>query len=166
MHRATRRKQIEGIEVRVGTADAYTQVHVRDGVLRIAGRPGIGEGVSLPDRLAAADTQCTEVRERDLVVAARDRDGESITRCESGERDRAHSWRTHDKGAFEADIDPTMLAAGVRVTAHREAAEHRAVSRPGPRPRRRTGRESGEDGSRESDGPSRCPSSEHCSNVA
>jgi hypothetical protein len=56
LHRTTRRKQIEGIDVRVGTAHAHTQMHVRDRVLRIAGRPGIRDDVSLQHRLAAMDT--------------------------------------------------------------------------------------------------------------
>jgi hypothetical protein len=56
-----RREQRQRIDVALGVPDSDAEVDVRDVVLRIAGRPRLGDGSSFRDVLAALDEQRAEM---------------------------------------------------------------------------------------------------------
>ena len=134
---APRRKKSERVDVRLGGADADAEVHVWHRVLRLPRRSGPREQVTLRDRLAPTNLQLAEVSQRRFILTGRDRHGEAVDRCRPGECDRAVDGRARARRAAQGDVDAAVLPTRVRVAAHREPAQHRAVGGPRPGPRRR-----------------------------
>jgi len=81
----TRRKELERVDVRLGATDPNAEVHVWHRVLRFPGRTRLAQDVPLGDGLAATDVQLPEMRQRRLVLARRDRDGQAVCRDRAGE---------------------------------------------------------------------------------
>jgi hypothetical protein len=129
--RATRRKELERVDVRLGVTDPYAEVHVRHVVLRLPGRAGLCELVPFRDRLATTDVQPSEMSQRRLVLACRDGDREAVGGDRPGERHRAGRGRAERERRTEPDVDATMLPGRIRVAADREPAQERAVRGPG-----------------------------------
>jgi hypothetical protein len=163
---ATRRKELERIDVRLRVTDPNAEVHVGHRVLRLPGRTGLGQHVALRDRLAATDVQLAEMRQRCLVLACCDRDGEAVGGDRPGEGHRAGRRRAERRAAPEPDIDASMLAGCVRIAADGEPAQYRAVRGPGPRPRRRANGERADHRHGQCCEHTRCLESEHGSTVA
>jgi hypothetical protein len=162
----TRRKELEGVDVRLGVTEPYAQVHVGHRVLRLPGRTGLPQHVPFRDRRAATDVQLPEMRQGRLVLARRDRDREAVGGDRPGERHRAGHGRAERESRAEPDVDATMLPGRIRVAAHGEPVQYRTVRRPGPRPRRRAHRKRADNSGSESCEQSRCLGSEHESTVA
>jgi hypothetical protein len=163
---ATRRKQLEGVDVRFGVTYPYAQVHVGHRVLRLPGRTGLPQHVAFRDRLATTDVQSPEVRQGRLVLAGRDRDRETVGGDRPGERHGAGHGRAERGSRAETDVDATMLPGRIRVAADGEPAQYRTVRGPGPRPRGRAhGKRADNGGSKSCEQP-RCLGSEHESTVA
>jgi hypothetical protein len=143
-------------------------VDVRRGVLELAGEPRICEWITLGHGSALADAKRPEVGERGLVaVVGHDRDGETVRRHRTGERDLTRDWSTDRARVPERDVDAAMLARGVLVVPDRELAQHGSVRGPGPAEstggaHRRSPAEDDEKAERQS----RCHSSEHGATVA
>jgi hypothetical protein len=115
---ATRRKELERIDVRLGATDPYAQVHVGHGVFRLPGRTGLRQHVPFRDRLATTDVHRSEMSQRRLVLARRDRDREAVGGDRPGERHRAGHGRAERESGAEPDVDATMLPDRIRVSAH------------------------------------------------
>jgi hypothetical protein len=163
---ATRRKELERIDVRLRVTDTNTEVHVGHRVLRLPGRTGLRQHVAFRDRLAATDVQLAETRQRCLVLACCDRDGEAVGGDRPGEGHRAGHGRAERCAAPEPDVDASMLAGRVCIAADGKPAQYRAVRGPGPRPRGRANGERGHHGHGECCEHTRCLESEHESTVA
>ena len=162
---APRRKEAERVDVRLG-ADADTEVRVGHRVLRLPRRSGLREHVTLRDRLAPTNVQLAEVRQRRFVLTGRDRQSEAVDRCRPGKRDRAGDGRAKARRASQGDVDAAVLATRVRVAAHREPAQDRAVGGPRPGPRRRAGHQRAGGDEPEASEQLRCLRSEHGATVA
>jgi hypothetical protein len=134
---ATRRKQLERVDVRLGVAHPDAEVHVRHDVFRVPGRAGLSEDVPFRDNVAATDVQFAEMRQCRLVLARRDRDRQAVRRDRPGEGHRAGYGRPEHGSAAQRDVDASMLPGRIRVAAHREPAQHWPFCGPGPRPRGR-----------------------------
>jgi hypothetical protein len=132
---------------------------VGHGVLGLAGRPSLGDGLPFDDVCAPAYEEGAEMRQRYLVaVGGADRDGEAVRGHLTGEGDLTRRRGAYDTGVLEGDVDPSVLAAGIRVVADYVAAQDRAVGRPGPGERfGRRDEQPGEGGESGRDEP-RCPS--------
>jgi hypothetical protein len=132
---------------------------VGHGVLGLAGRPRLGDGLPFDHVRPTAHEKRAEMRQRGLVaICGADRDGEAVRRHVTRERDLARGRSPHDAGVLEGDVDPPVLATGIRVVADGVSAKDRAVGRPGPGERigrcdEQTGK--GGEGSRDE---FRCPS--------
>jgi len=163
---ATRRKELERIDVRLRVSYPNAEVHVGQRVLRLSGRTGLRQHVAFRDRLAATDAQLAEMRQRCLVLACRDRDGEAVGGDRAGEGHRAGHGCPERRAAPEPDVDASMLAGRVRIATDGEPAQYRAVSGPGPRPRGRANGERADHRHREWCEHTRCLESEHGSTVA
>ena len=163
---ATRRKELERVDVRLGVTDPDAEVHVRHGVLRLPGRAGLRQLVPFRDRLAATDVQPSEMSQRRLVLACRDGDREAVGGDRPGERHRAGRGRAERERRTEPDVDATMLPGRIRVAADREPAQERAVRGPGPCPRGRAGGQRADHCGSERCEQFRCLGSEHASTVA
>ncbi len=136
-------------------------------MLCIARRPRVSDRVSLGDERALPDAERPEMCERRLVsVASEDRDREPVRRDLAGERNLARRGRADGGAVVYCDVDAAMLARGVLVSGHCIAAEHVAVSWPGPRPSRCAGDERPDQSDDRADDPSRCPVREHGATVA
>jgi hypothetical protein len=163
----SRRKEREGIHVVVVGADPDSQMDVRHGVLGLARRAGVCDGVALRHLHAALDAQRAEVRQRRLVpVAGDDRHRQPVRGHRPCERDLTRCGSTDHRSAVEGDVDPPMLAARVLVVSDRVAAQHSAVGRPGPGQCRGADRQRPPEHEPEAECASRCPPSEHRSTVA
>jgi len=100
---------------------------------------GVARGTRLGHRLALVDVgtapyeKRSEMRERGFV-AARGDDGDrgAVRRNLTGEGHLAGRGRADDGSSVDRDIDPAVLSGRVRVVAHGEAPEHRALGRPAP----------------------------------
>jgi hypothetical protein len=163
---ATRRKELKGVDVRLGVTDPDAEVHVGHGVLRLPSRTGLPHRVPFRDRLAATDVQLPEVRQRRLVVARRDRDRQAVGGDRTGEGHCAGHGRAERESSAEPDVDATMLPGRIRVSAHGEPAQYRTVCGPRPRPRGRAHGKRADNTGSESCKQSRCLGSEHESTVA
>lgn len=119
---ATRRKELERVDVRLRVTDPNAEVHVRHRVLHLPGRTGLGQHVALRNRLAATDVQLPEMRQRRLVLASCDRDGEAVCGDRPGERHRARHGRAKRGGTPEPDVDASVLAGRVRIATDGEPA--------------------------------------------
>ena len=131
----TRRQQRGRVDVplRLG-GEPDPDVHVRAahlGVARGADRP---DDVAFGDRGALRDRGRAEVRERDRVAVG-GRDRERAPRARDG-ADVGHlprRGRAHGTARVACEVEPAVLAAGVRVVrVERVGLEHGAVRRPGP----------------------------------
>ncbi len=161
-----RRKERQGVDVLV-LPDAHAEVDVRDVVLELARRPGLGNRVTLGYPRALPDEERAEVGERRAVaVAGRDRDREPMRRNRARERHLAGRRRADRRAPEDLDVDPAMLAGGVPVVADGECPEHRSVGGPPPRVRVPGHDERGCGPCRQSERASRCPPSEHAPTVA
>ena len=106
---------------------------VGNGVLGLAGRPRLGDGLAFGHVRAPPHEERSEMRQRGLVtVGGADRDGEAVRRHLTRERDLARGRSPHDASVLEGNVDPPVLATGVRVVADDVSAKDRAVGRPGP----------------------------------
>jgi hypothetical protein len=106
---------------------------VGHGVLGLAGRPRLGDRLPFDDVCATPDEEHSEMRQRCLVaLGGADRDGVAVRGDLASEGDLTRGRSAHDAGVLEGDVDPSVLAAGVRVVADRVAAQDRTVGRPGP----------------------------------
>ena len=163
-----RREQAEWVDVRVAVGDPDAKVDVGRLVLSVTGRPGLGDRISLADRVALSDAQVSEMRERGFVaVGGLDRDREAVSGDLAREGHLARGRRPNGRRRADRDVEAAVLAGRVLVTAHGELSEHRAVCRPGPCPRRmRAQSERSRQPGRDADCPSRCPESEHGATVA
>jgi hypothetical protein len=162
----TRRKELERVDVRLGVTDPNTEVHVWHWMLRFSRRTGLRQHVPLRDGLAATDVQLPEMRQRRLVLARHDRDGQAVCRDRAGERHRAGYGRAERGSGAEPDVDATMLPGCVLVAADGEPAQYRAVRGPGPCPGGGADGERADHRGRESREQSRCLGSEHETTVA
>ena len=167
---APRRKERERIDVRLARADADAEMDVRNGMLRFAGRTGVGDHIAFRDESTAPDAQRPEVRQRHLVVLEFDRHREAVRRDLAREGDGTPDGRAHRPRAPESDVDPAVLTRGVRVSTDGESLEDLPVRRPCPRPRGCAGHERPAQGDPDAGRPppdrARCPSSEHATTVA
>ena len=108
---------------------------VRDVVLRLSGRPGLGDRVALLDGRAALHEQRPQMREgRLMAVAGSNRHGETVSGNLTCERDLSGRGRAYDVRAAECNVHPSMLPARVLVVRHRELAKDGTVRGPCPRP--------------------------------
>jgi len=132
-----RREEGEWVDV-VILADPNAEMHVRDRMLRLAGRAGIGYRVAFRNGRTTTDAQRAEMREGGLhSVRRRDRDGEAVRRHRTGERHLARSRGPHRRRVAYGDVHAPVLTRLVLVIADGEATEHCAIYRPRPRGGRR-----------------------------
>jgi len=111
-------------------------VHVGRVDLWLGGLPDAPDRCSFLDRRALRHRRRAEMCERNGVpVGSRDRDNEPAARHLAHERHLAAGRRVDGRAQVAADVDAPVLAAGVRVGAETEGAEHRSVDRPRPGPR-------------------------------
>ena len=137
--RARLRQEAQRVEVALlvgGFADSEVDIgHVQ---LRDAARTDGADLIAFPYSLATPDAERTEVHEGHRVaVRSPERHGLAAAGNASGERDGPGGGRG-DRGACRgADVDPAVLAAGVRVTrVERERRQYRSRHGPGPAERR------------------------------
>jgi hypothetical protein len=98
-------------------------MQIRDLVLGLARPPRLGDRRTLADRDARLHQERAEMRERRLVaVCRRDRHRQAVRRHLAGERHLAGGRRAHALLSLDRDVDPAMLAGGVRIVADRESA--------------------------------------------
>jgi hypothetical protein len=144
-HRA-RRQVAEWIDValRLGR-ETDPQVHIGACDLGVAARADRADRVPLGDRRILRDANRAEVRERDGEPVGRgDRDAPARARDRAGEGHRPGGRRTHGRTCLGGDVDPAMLARGVRVRrVERELLDDGAGDGPGPGLRGRRGEERG-----------------------
>jgi hypothetical protein len=96
---------------------------IRDVVLRLSGRPSLGDRAALLDGRAALHEQCPEMGEGRLVtIASCDRHGQAVGGNLSGETDHPTRGRTHDVRAAERNVHAAVLPARVLVVRDRELA--------------------------------------------
>jgi hypothetical protein len=119
---------------------------VRPGHLRHAARPDRSDNGAFLDDDALEHADRAQVCERDgVAVGGLDRERLAARRHGARERDGSSGRRADGVArGGGAHVDPPVLAAGVRVFAERERAQHGPGSRPRPRLRRRGEREQGE----------------------
>jgi hypothetical protein len=137
-------------------------------VLFFAGRTGVGDRISLADRLTLPDAENAQMRQRSLVAGrGHDRDSQPVRRNLTGERDLPRRGRTNRRCPAERDVDAAMLARGVPVVLYGEPAQQWPVGGPCPRPGR-VGTQGEKQGGYRTDThrPLRCPASEHGATVA
>jgi hypothetical protein len=163
---ATRRKELERIDIRLRVTDPNAEVHVGHRVLRLPGRTGLRQHVAFRDRLAATDVQLPEMRQGCLVLACCDRDGEAVGGDRPGEGHRAGNGRAERWAAPEPDVDASMLAGRVCIATNGEPTQYPAIRGPGPRPRGRADGERADHRRSKCCEHSRCLESEHGSTVA
>jgi hypothetical protein len=125
-------RQRVDVAVRVrGQADA--QIDVRLGPLGLAARADRADDVALGDLGSDRDPDRAEMDERDRVpVLGTDRQAEPLLWKPAGEGDDSGRCGTDVRTGRGADVDPAVLAAGVRIPIGDERPEHRPVDRPGP----------------------------------
>ena len=161
-----RRKQFEWVDVGLGHGEPDAEMQIRDVVLSLTGRAGVGDGIALGDVPALADVQRSEMCERGSVSVARhDRHGQPADRDLTRERHLAGRGSPDQTRFAECDVDPPVLSGGERV-ANREPTQDRAVGGPCPSPGGRAGSERPRRCSEEDERPARCPSGEHGATVA
>lgn len=136
--RGPRREQRERIQVavRIGR-QADTEMDIWLSPLGLAARPDGAHDIALFNRRSGAHTDRAEVDERDgVAVGGANRQTEPLVRQLARERDDAQSRRPDVAGHRRRHVDPTVLAAGIRVVLCDERAQHGAVHGPGPARRR------------------------------
>ena len=117
--RRTRRQQRQRVDVPLGIAgDPHAEVDVRLCVFRRPARADQPEGRALGDGCAAANTDRSEVEERDRVAVDRpDGDGEPASGNGARERDRPGGRRADGGASAPADVDSAMVPGGIWVVA-------------------------------------------------
>ena len=138
-----KRERVE-IPVRV-RSQADAEIHVRLGHLRLAARADRPDDVPLLDCGSDRDADRAQVDQGDGVpVLGTDRHAAPLARQLTCEGDDPGRRCAHVGSRRRADVDPAVLAAGVRVVAGDERPQHRPVDRPGPGSRARDVREGDE----------------------
>lgn len=129
------RQQRERVDVSLlvgGHADA--EVDVRLGPIGLATRPDRGHRGSLRHGVALANEEGAEMLERDCVpVCSPDRECLASLRHGPGEGDGSRCGSTDVGIEISGNVDPAVLAAGVRIASEDERPEHLSVYGPGPR---------------------------------
>ena len=131
----TRRKQRQRIHIAVGIGGhPYSEVDVRNLVLRCPTRADGAHRSSLTDDLALGDKDRSEMDECHGVPVAR-LDRHDLAVGSDGARKRDDPGRGRRDGGLVRgrDIDSAMLAAGVRIVSVHERPQDVTRSRPGPR---------------------------------
>ena len=114
--------------------------------LGLAARADRADDVALADLSADGQPDRAQVDERDRpAVLGSDRQAETLSRQSSGERDHPTRGGTDVRARGSCDVDPSVLAARVRIAVGHERPQHRPVDRPGPRRRSRRKHECGEE---------------------
>jgi hypothetical protein len=149
-----RRQQRERVEIAVRVRrQTDAQMDIRLGAFGLSARPDGPHDLAFADGRPHPDRDRAQVDERGRVpVLGPDRQAPTFVWQLPGESDDSGRRRHHIRARRRADVDSTVLAAGVGVVPSDERPKHRAVDRPAPP--RRTG---GPDGRRERNG-SRCHS--------
>jgi hypothetical protein len=133
-----RGQQREWVEVAVrirGQADA--EVDVRLIPFGLTARADRGHDVAFLDRGAGRHADRADVHERDRVaVRSANRHAEPFVRHLAGEGDDAGRGRAEVGARRASDVDPAMLAPGVRIVVGRERSQNRSVDWPRPPGRR------------------------------
>jgi hypothetical protein len=131
---AASRKQAERVDVAVlvgGDSNAEVDVGFRQ--LGLAARTDRPDRFPLHDGHALGHGHGPEVDERHRVaVGGRDCDGPSATRDGAREGHGARHRRDDVSARGTADVDPAVLARGVRIAPEREWLQYRPVHGPGP----------------------------------
>jgi hypothetical protein len=120
------------IAVRIlGVPDA--EVDVRDVVFDRSARADRPDGRALSDLVAAPHARRAEMREGHRVtIGCQDRHASAAHRHGACERDRSGSRCNHGRVRWSPDVDPPVLAGGVRIVAENELLQDGALN--GPRP--------------------------------
>ena len=134
--RGQKRQRVD-VTVRL-RGQAYAEVDVRLAPLGLAARADRGHDITFFDRGARGDADRADVHERDRVpVFSTNCEAEPFARHLAGERDDAGCGSAELGARSACDVDPAMLAAGVRVALGRERSQDRAIDWPRPPCRRR-----------------------------
>lgn len=149
-HTRGKKRQRVDVAVRFG-GQADPEVDVRLDPLGVAARADRADGLSFLDRSPCRHADRSEMDERDRVAVGRaNRQAEPFARKLPGKRHDARRGSLDVGACVSGDVDPTMLAARVRIVLGDERAEHRAFD--GPRPgRRRRAEHEGEQGTGRAD---------------
>ena len=116
---------------------SHAQVDVRLRPVGLTTRPGCGHRVSLRDRVASPDLKRSEMLHNDgVAVRGSYRQRLAAFGHRARERDNARGGRVHIGVEVGSDVDPTMLATGVRIAAEHEWPQDLPFRRPRPRLRR------------------------------
>ena len=108
-------------------------MNVRRGGDNVGALTDSAHGRPFGDLVAAHHADRAELQQRDRVAVGRlDRDRTTAAGDRADERDGAGSRRAHDSPKVGADVQATVLTAGVDVVAERERAQDRPVARPCP----------------------------------
>jgi hypothetical protein len=140
-----RREQSKRVHVPLRIAsDTNTQVDVRDRVLGRPARSDRADRRPLSNDITLADGVAAELNERyRIAVTGLYRDDLPVRAHGPGEGDETRRRGEHGCALIAGDVDSAVLAARVRVAAVDKGPDH--VSRGGPRPRVRAGRQCGHD---------------------
>jgi hypothetical protein len=147
-HDSPGREERQRIDVPFGLVGAaHAQVDVRLSRYCVVALADRTDGVTFFDRRAALDLDFSELKQCDgVAVRGSNRDHTPAVRDRAGEADRPIRRSSHHGPDRAADVDPTVLAAGVRVAAQRERPQHRPIEGPRPRVRRGCGDKRNGDG--------------------
>jgi hypothetical protein len=131
---AASREQAERVDVAVLVGgDSNAEVDVRFRQLGLAARTDRADRFPLDDGHALGHGYGPEVNERHRVaLGSRDCDGPSATRNGAGEGHGARHRRDDVSARGSADVDPAVLARGVRIVPEGEWLQYRPVHGPGP----------------------------------
>ena len=134
LHRRSRRQESERVEVPLLLArDADPEMQMWRRRVGLDARPDAPDRVALGDHPAPFDEQRAELGQRDrIAVRGANRHDEAVAGHRAGERDLAGGRCDHRSAELGGDVDASVLAAGVRVRAEPEGAQHVPVGRPRP----------------------------------
>jgi hypothetical protein len=111
--------------------DPDAEVDVGLGVLGLAARPDVGDGLGLGDIRSPLDPERAEVRQRHGVpVSGRDREREAMGGDGACKGHGARGRRKDIRGGATRDVDAAVLTARVRIRSERERAKYRPVYGP------------------------------------
>jgi hypothetical protein len=132
------------VAVRVGRG-ADAEMHVGLGPFRVAAGADRADHVALAHLRSDRDPDRAEMDERDRpAVLGTDRQAETLGGQPPGERDDPRCGGAHGRARGSADVDPAMLAAGIRIALGGKRPQHGPVDGPRPGRRSRSERECGE----------------------
>jgi hypothetical protein len=153
------RQERRGVDVALGVVGhPHAEVDVGVGRDCVLARADRSHDVALGDGRPARDVDAPELKQRHrIAVRGADRDRAAAVWNGAGEADRARRRSPHRRPHGAADVDSPVLAAGVRVVAESESAEHGSVD--WPRPRSSSRRCDERDNRREHDEPAHTSSS-------